>query len=126
MCLPKEFARAVVPEGTLTVIADPHEISNVFGLHGISFMREACKNLPLNVYMMLPSCVPATDSETSGFDLASYDLSLLIDAYGILGVAEMMNFVGVLNCSKEVMAKIKLGQAKNKKIDLRPCAGAKV
>ena len=117
MCLPYEFARAVVPEGTLTVIADPHEISNVFGLHGISFMREACKNLPLSVYMMLPSCVPATNSETSGFDLASYDLSLLMDSFGILGVAEMMNFVGVLNCDKEVMAKIKLGQAKNKKID---------
>jgi adenine deaminase len=117
MCLPKEFAKAIVPEGTVTVMADPHEISNVFGLHGISFMREACKNLPLNVYMMLPSCVPATNSETSGFELASYDLSLLIDAPEILGVAEMMNFPGVLNCNKEVMAKLKLGLSKHKKID---------
>lgn len=117
MCLPKEFAKAVVPEGTVTVIADPHEISNVFGLHGISFMREACKNLPLQVDMMLPSCVPATNSETSGFELTSYDLSLLMDAPGILGVAEMMNFPGVLNCDKEVMAKLKLGLSKHKKID---------
>ncbi len=117
MCLPKEFAKAVVPEGTVTVMADPHEISNVFGLHGISFMREACRDLPLQVYIMLPSCVPATDSETSGFELASYDLSLLMDDPAILGVAEMMNFPGVLNCDKEVMSKLKLGLAKHKKID---------
>ncbi|MBQ2644380.1 adenine deaminase [bacterium] len=117
MCLPKEFAKAVVPEGTVTVMADPHEISNVFGLHGISFMREACKDLPLQVYIMLPSCVPATDSETSGFELASYDLSLLMDDPAILGIAEMMNFPGVLSCDKEVMAKLKLGLAKHKKID---------
>ena len=117
MCLPKEFAKAVVPEGTVTVMADPHEISNVFGLHGISFMREACRDLPLQVYLMLPSCVPATNSETSGFELASYDLSLLIDDPAILGVAEMMNFPGVLNCDKEVMSKLKLGLSKHKKID---------
>lgn len=117
MCLPREFAKAVVPEGTVTVMADPHEISNVFGLHGISFMREACKNLPLDVFIMLPSCVPATHSETSGFELTSYDLALLMDTPGILGVAEMMNFPGVLNCDKEVMSKLKLGLQKHKKID---------
>ncbi|MCR5266690.1 MAG: adenine deaminase [Cyanobacteria bacterium RUI128] len=117
MCVPKEFAKAVVPEGTVTVIADPHEIANVFGLHGISFMREACKDLPLQVYIMLPTCVPATDSETSGFELASYDLSLLMDDESVLGLAEMMNFPGVLNCDKTVMSKIQLGQAKHKKID---------
>ena len=117
MCLPKEFAKAVVPEGTVTAIIDPHEISNVFGLHGISFMKEACKNLPLQVFMMLPSCVPATTSETSGFDLAGYDLSLLIDDPAVLGIAEMMNFPGVLNCEKEVMEKLKLGLTKHKKID---------
>ena len=117
MCTPKEFARAVVPEGTVTVMADPHEISNVFGLHGISYMRAACMDLPLQVYIMLPSCVPATDSETSGFELASYDLSLLMDDPAILGVAEMMNFPGVLSCDKEVMSKLKLGLAKRKKID---------
>lgn len=117
MCLPKEFAKAVVPEGTVAVIADPHEISNVFGLHGISFMREACKNLPLQVYMMLPSCVPATQFETSGFDLASYDLSFLIDSPEILGIAEMMNYPGVIECNKEVMSKLRLGKHHHKKID---------
>ena len=117
MCVPKEFAKAVVPEGTVTVVADPHEIANVFGLHGISFMREACKDLPLQVYIMLPTCVPATDSETSGFELASYDLSLLMDDKSVLGLAEMMNFPGVLNCDKTVMSKIQLGHSKHKKID---------
>ena len=117
MCLPKEFAKAVVPEGTLTVIIDPHEISNVFGLHGISFMKEACKNLPLQVFMMLPSCVPATSYETSGFDLAGYDLSLLSDDKSVLGIAEMMNFPGVLDCDKDVMEKLKLALSKHKIID---------
>ena len=80
MMLPQEFARVVLPTGTTTVIIDPHEISNVLGLHGISFRHEAVKNLPLDVYTMLPSCVPATPFETSGFDLNSYDLSLLLFA----------------------------------------------
>lgn len=117
MMLPSQFARAVVPSGTTTLIIDPHEISNVFGLHGISFMREAVKGLPIDVYTMLPSCVPATDSETSGFELSAYDLSLLIDSPWVLGIAEMMNFPGVLNLDKDVMPKIKLGLNKNKRID---------
>lgn len=117
MLMPSEFAKAVVPAGTTTLISDPHEISNVLGLHGISFMREAVKDLPIQVYTMLPSCVPASTSETSGFELNSYDLSLLIDSPWVLGIAEMMNFPGVLNCDKEVMAKIKLGLDKNKRID---------
>lgn len=117
MLLPSEFAKAVVPCGTTTLIIDPHEISNVFGLHGISFMREAVKGLPIDVYTMLPSCVPATESETSGFELGAYDLSLLIDSPWVLGIAEMMNFPGVLNMDKDVMAKIKLGLDKNKRID---------
>ena len=117
MLLPNEFAKAVVPAGTTTVITDPHEISNVLGLHGISFIHEAVKNLPLSVYTMLPSCVPATPFETSGFELNSYDLSLLIDSDWVLGIAEMMNFPGVLNLNKDVMAKIKLAKTKNKRID---------
>ncbi len=117
MLLPSEFAKAVVPTGTTTLIIDPHEISNVFGLHGISFMREAVQNLPIDVYTMLPSCVPATQSETSGFELNSYDLSLLIDSDWVLGVAEMMNYPGVLNLDKNVMSKILLAQSKNKRID---------
>jgi adenine deaminase len=117
MMLPKEFAKTVLPAGTTTAIIDPHEISNVFGLHGISFMHEAVKNLPLDVYTMLPSCVPATPFETSGFDLNSYDLSLLIDKPWVLGIAEMMNFPGVLNLDKNVMSKLKLAKQKDKRID---------
>ena len=117
MVLPKEFAKVVLPAGTTTVIIDPHEISNVFGLHGISFMYEAVKNLPLDVYTMLPSCVPATSFETSGFNLNSYDLSLLIDKPWVLGIAEMMNFPGVLNLDKNVMAKLELAKSKDKRID---------
>lgn len=117
MMLPKEFAKTVLPAGTTTVIIDPHEISNVLGLHGISFMHEAVKNLPMNVYTMLPSCVPATPFETSGFDLNSYDLSLLIDKPWVLGIAEMMNFPGVLNLDKNVMAKLELAKSRGKRID---------
>lgn len=117
MMLPKEFAKTVLPAGTTTVIIDPHEISNVLGLHGISFMHEAVKDLPMNVYTMLPSCVPATPFETSGFDLNSYDLSLLIDKPWVLGIAEMMNFPGVLNRDKNVMAKLELAKSRGKRID---------
>lgn len=117
MMLPNEFAKAVVPCGTTTVITDPHEISNVLGLHGISYMHEAVKNLPLNVYIMLPSCVPATPYETSGFDLNSYDLALLIDSPWVLGLAEMMNYSGLLNLDKNVLAKLDLARSKGKRID---------
>lgn len=117
MLMPSEFAKLVLASGTTTVIADPHEIANVMGLQGISFMREATKNLPLDVYMMLPSCVPATDLETSGVELNSYDLALLIDAPWVLGIAEMMNFPGVISCDNSVLSKIQLGLDKNKRID---------
>lgn len=117
MMLPCEFAKAVVPCGTTTVIIDPHEISNVLGLHGISYMHEAVKNLPLNVFTMLPSCVPATPYETSGFDLNSYDLALLIDSPWVLGIAEMMNYSGLLNLDKNVLAKLDLAKEKGKRID---------
>ena len=117
MLVPSEFAKMVVPSGTTTVVADPHEISNVMGLQGISFMREASKDLPLDVFMTLPSCVPATSLETSGVDLNSYDLALLIGAPWVLGIAEMMNFPGVVNYDKGVLSKIKLGLEKKKRID---------
>ena len=126
MLLPSEFAKMVVPAGTTTVIIDPHEISNVLGLHGISFMHEAVQDLPMDVYTMLPSCVPATPFETSGFDLNSYDLSLLIDRPWVLGIAEMMNYPGVLNLDKNVMAKLELAKSHNKQIDGHaPCLSGK-
>lgn len=126
MLKPSEFAKAVVPAGTTTLIIDPHEISNVLGLHGISFMRESVQDLPMDVYTMLPSCVPATPFETSGFDLNSYDLSLLIDKPWVLGIAEMMNFPGVLNLDKNVMSKLELARSKDKRIDGHaPCLSDK-
>lgn len=117
MMLPHRFAQAVVPAGTTTVIIDPHEISNVLGLHGITFMHEATRDLPLRVYTMLPSCVPATPFETSGFELNSYDLSVLVDRDWVLGLAEMMNVPGVIHRDKNVMAKIDLALKNKKRVD---------
>jgi len=108
MLSPFEFAKAVIPSGTTTVVADPHEICNVLGLQGISFMREATRNLPLDVYMMLPSCVPATDMETAGSKLTASDLSIFIKKPWVLGIGEMMNFPGVLSGEKSVLDKIQL------------------
>ena len=112
MISPYEYAKAVIPSGTTTVIADPHEISNVLGLQGISFMREATRTLPLDVYMMLPSCVPATDMETSGSKLSASDLSIFIKKSWVLGIGEMMNFPGVLNNDPTVINKITLPVSK--------------
>ena len=115
MVTPAEFARAAVPLGTTTVIIDPHEIANVMGLDGIRYMLEASQRLPLDVYIMLPSCVPATHMETSGAKLTSYDLSLLLGNNRVLGLGEMMNFPGVILEDREVLDKIRA--AKGKRID---------
>ncbi len=101
-----EFAKVVVPHGTTAVVIDPHEIANVLGLDGIRYMLESSKYNPLSVYVMLPSCVPATDMETSGSQLASYDLASLFSNPWVLGLAEMMNYPGVIFGESEVLAKI--------------------
>ena len=97
-----EFARAVVPLGTTTVVADPHEIANVLGLDGITYMLESSKGLPLNVLFMLPSCVPATELETSGARLDARNLAPLLRHPRVLGLAEVMNYAGVLTRSPRV------------------------
>jgi len=102
-----EYARAVVPHGTTTVIIDPHEIANIFGVNGIRYMINSSRGCPLNVFIMLSSCVPATEFETSGADLTSQDLAFLWGEEQVLGLAEMMNYPGVLNRDPEVMAKIR-------------------
>lgn len=107
-----EFARTVVPRGTTTVIIDPHEIANVMGLDGIKYMLKSSKYLPLSVYIMLPSCVPATHLETSGSELRAMDLFPYADQEWILGLGEMMNYPGVLGCDPEVVDKIKLFEEK--------------
>ena len=101
-----EFARTVVPLGTTSVIIDPHEIANVLGLEGIRYMLESSKYNPLNIFMMLPSCVPASSLGTSGANLSVNDLYPLLDEKWVLGLGEMMNFPGVLNQIPEVLDKI--------------------
>lgn len=108
MLIPPEFARAVVPHGTTAVMADPHEIGNVLGIEGINYMLSSSEDLPLSVYIMLPSCVPATDMETSGARLSASDLEPLLIRERVLGLAEMMNYPGVLAADPEVLAKIKI------------------
>jgi adenine deaminase len=115
MVPPPEFARAVVPRGTTTVITDPHEIGNVLGLDGIRYMFDAAKYNPLSMFVMLPSCVPATNMETSGATLRSYDIEPFKDNPWVLGLAEMMNYPGTINGDPEVLAKITL--FKDKVID---------
>lgn len=103
------FARAVVARGTTSVICDPHEIANVLGIEGLKFMIDASQNVPLNVFFMLPSCVPATGLETSGATLSAQDLAPFINHPQVLGLAEMMNFPGVVNTDPDVMEKLALG-----------------
>jgi len=112
MVHPAEFARAVVPHGTTTVIADPHEIANVLGLEGIRYLLEATSNLPLNVYLMAPSCVPASPLETAGAEISAADLQVLLGEERILGLAEMMNFPGVVHGVPEVLAKIEAARGR--------------
>ena len=110
-----EFARAVVPKGTTTVIIDPHEIANVLGLDGIRYMIESSKDHPLSVFIMLPSCVPSTDLDTAGARLVNHDLSPFLQETWVAGIAEMMNYPGVLARDPEVLAKLRI--AGGKRID---------
>jgi adenine deaminase len=110
-----EFARAVLPHGTTTVVIDPHEIANVLGIEGIRFMAESARAIPLNVFVMLPSCVPATSMETSGANLKARDLRPIFKEPWAIGLAEMMNFPGVIYQDPEILKKIEM--AKGKRID---------
>lgn len=106
MLTPAEFARAALPHGTTAVIADPHEIANVLGTKGLQYMLAASKGLPLDFYFMLPSCVPATGLETSGARLAAGDLAPFLAHERVLGLAEMMNYPGLLAGAPDVLAKL--------------------
>ena len=108
MASPAEFARVVVPHGTSAVVVDPHEIANVAGAEGLAYILEATENLPLTVYVMLPSCVPASPLEWGGARLTAADLAPFLNHPRVLGLGEMMNFPGVLNAAPEVMAKLRL------------------
>lgn len=118
MVTPAEFAKAVVAHGTTTVITDPHEITNVMGIDGVEYMIQASQNLPIDVHFMMPSCVPATEIDESGAELDRKDIDLYLDNNKkVLGLAEMMNYVGVINGDKNVLSKIVTSQAHHKKID---------
>ncbi len=106
LCTPPEFARAVLPRGVTTVITDPHEIANVHGLEGVRYMLRASDGLPLSVFVMAPSCVPATHLETNGATLTAEDLRALLDDARVLGLAEMMNYPGVVMADDSVLAKL--------------------
>jgi len=107
-----EFARAVVPHGTGAVVIDPHEYANVLGLDGIRYVLESSKNLPLDFFIMLPSCVPATSLETAGARITADDLGLMIADERVAGIAELMNYPGVYLGAKSELAKIAVGKGK--------------
>lgn len=106
LCIPPQFARAILPHGVTTVVTDPHEIANVLGLEGIRFMLDAAKYGAMNMYIMASSCVPATHMETAGAYLDADTLATLIGNRWVLGLAEVMNYPGVVYGNAHVLEKI--------------------
>ena len=107
-----EFARAVVPHGTGAMVIDPHEFANVLGKDGIQYVLDASKRLPIDFFIMLPSCIPATHLETSGARMSAADLADMINDERIAGVAELMNYPGVFLGMESELAKIRAGKGK--------------
>ena len=114
---PSEFSDAVVPCGTTSVIADPHEICNVGGTDAMRYMLNSAKDAPLSIFYMYPSCVPATPFEHSGAILNAKEIEELIDDERILGLGEMMNYPGVINADEMVIDKLVCAYKRNKNID---------
>jgi adenine deaminase len=112
MVVVREYARAVLPHGVTTVVTDFHEIANVMGTRGIHLMREGIESIPLNLYCMLPSCVPATSLETAGGEIRAEALKALMEEEWVKGLGEMMNFPGVIHADPEVLKKIEMAQGK--------------
>ena len=112
-----EFARAVAPLGTTTVVADPHEIANVLGTRGIDYMLRSAEGQPMDCLFALPSCVPATDMETAGARLMEADLAPFFDHPRIVALAEMMNYPGVIFTDPAVMAKLDLARRHRRPMD---------
>ena len=117
MVSPSQFARAIVPRGTTTIITDPHEIANVRGIEGIEYMMDASEDLPLDAYFMIPSCVPATSFENSGAVLKAEDIEKLIDHKRVLGLGELMDYPGVILKDSDVIDKVELAHKYEKIID---------
>lgn len=117
MLTPYQFAKAALPCGVTTVITDPHEIANVCGTKGIQFMLDATEKIPLNVYVMLPSCVPSTEFENAGAKLLADDLEPFLQHPRVLGLAEMMNAPGVLTQDSGVMEKLRMARSAGMHVD---------
>ncbi len=116
MVIPSSFMKVIMPHGTTTVIADPHEIANVAGAAGIRAMYKLTDELPLRVLFMLPSCVPATPFEHSGAKLVAEDMEQFMHKSRVLGLGEVMDANSVINCSQEMLDKLRL-------FDKRPIDG---
>src|SRR4030043_518130 len=112
MLHPAQYTQAVVPRGTSTVITDLHEITNVAGFEGIKFVLDWAQKLPLAMFLMAPSCVPATHMETSGAEITAQDIKRALKLPNAIGLGEMMNFPGVISGNKEVLKKIAAAQGK--------------
>jgi adenine deaminase len=112
MVTPVQYARATTPHGTTAVVIDPHEIANVMGLKGIEWLIRAARDNPLRVFIMVPSCVPATSMETSGASISEADMEALIDHPWVLGIGEMMNFPAVTVGASHVLRKLTVSRGK--------------
>jgi len=110
MVTPGEFARAVVPRGTTTIVADPHELANVCGLEGIDYILRGNELSPLEIRVMLPSCVPATTMESAGARLAAEDLAPILEHPMVAGLGEVMDFPGVIGADERTLAKLRVAQ----------------
>ncbi|MGZ8647880.1 MAG: amidohydrolase family protein, partial [Solirubrobacteraceae bacterium] len=108
---PAEFARAVVPHGTTAVVTDPHEVANVLGREGVEWMLDASEELPLDVFVMAPSCVPASNFESPIGTLEPADMEAILRHPRALGIAEMMNFPGVIAGDEHELSKLRLDGA---------------
>lgn len=112
MVIPESFARVIMPHGTTTIIADPHEIANVAGVAGIRAMYKLTDDLPLRVLFMMPSCVPCTPFEHSGAELVAEDMEQFLRKSRILGLGEVMDYVSTVGCNREMMDKLRLFEGK--------------
>ena len=117
MLIPSEFAKLAVKHGTCAVVADPHEIANVLGVEGIKFMIENSKKTPVEIYFNIPSCVLAAEEFETSEKISVEGIKKLMKHKRILGLAEVMNFPGVIKCEPEIIEKLKLFNSKNFVID---------
>ncbi len=117
MLSPARFAELVLPHGTTSVVADPHELVNVSGTAGIRYFLDCARTVPLNLFLALPSCVPATPFEDAGAILTAREMEPFMNDPQVVSIGEMMNFPGVLGCDPDVLEKIRLGAVYRKGVD---------